>query len=280
MPALIKPLGLDHRPALHTLLMKEATNNLYFLGLLEEFGVVPQRGTAPFEIHGRFDGGNLTAALFVGYDGGLLVPSYSAVGYIGDIARALAGKVRLRGAVGETALVDTLATYLGQTEKRKTQKAQRLYTVSADDLGPHTNPTLRLATESDLRQLLPLAAASVKEMFARDPLLEDPRGFAERVRRRVRENRTYVLEDKGRLVFKLDIGSRSQAGAELEGLYTVPQERGKGHATLCLGQISRHLLSSLPRLAIRIDDNGMALTAIARKVGYIAGRPQKVLLLE
>ena len=52
----------------------------------------------------------------------------------------------------------------------------------------------------------------------------------------------------------MDIGSRSQHGAELEGLYTVPDERRKGHATLCLGQICRHLLSSLPRLTLRVDE--------------------------
>ena len=47
------------------------------------------------------------------------------------------------------------------------------------------------------------------------------------VAQRVRARRTYVLEEDGERVFKVDIGSRSRFGAELENLYTVPSQRGK-----------------------------------------------------
>jgi hypothetical protein len=43
-----------------------------------------------------------------------------------------------------------------------------------------------------------------------------------------------------------------------------------GHATLCLGQISRHLLSSLPRLTLRINEDDSLLMRIAQRVGYVA----------
>ena len=92
---------------------------------------------------------------------------------------------------------------------------QRLFAVSADDLGPFTNPTLRLAKEEDLPRLMPLALAAVREILERDPLAEDPHGYEARVTLRVRGRRTYVLEENGALVFKVDIGSRSQHGAEL-----------------------------------------------------------------
>ncbi|HSP79746.1 MAG TPA: DUF4081 domain-containing protein, partial [Myxococcaceae bacterium] len=87
-------------------------------------------------------------------------------------------------------------------------------------------------------------------------------------------------EEEGELVFKVDIGSRSQYGAELEGLYTAPSQRGRGHCLLCLGQISRHLLSSLPRLVLRVDEKNESLARIARKVGYLAGRTQRLVLAE
>ena len=100
------------------------------------------------------------------------------------------------------------------------------------------------------------------------------------MRQRVRARRTYVLEEGGELVFKVDVGSRSQHGAELEGLYTLPAQRRRGHATLCLGQISRHLLSSLPRLTLRVDEQDASLAGIARKVGFVPGRPQRLVLME
>jgi RimJ/RimL family protein N-acetyltransferase len=274
MAVTVEPLGAPHVAALKALLTKDTVHNLYLLGLMEEFGVVCGPNRAPFVFYGRFADGELTAALFVGGSGGLVVPSASPAAHLSDITRALAGKVTMKSCLGEKALVDALCRDFAVTPK--VSRLQKLFFVSADDLGPFTNPLLRVATEKDLEQLVPMAADCVKELFERDPLAEDPEGFPVRVRQRVRAGRTYVLEEAGKLVFKLDVGSRSQFGAELEGLYTVPAARGRGHALHCLGQISRFLLSSLPRLTVRVDDANPAFANIARKVGYLAGRAQRL----
>jgi uncharacterized protein len=270
----VEPLGPSHLGALRALLRRDLPHNLYLLGLMEEFGVVCGPDRAPFRYVGRFaEGGELTAALFLGGEGGLVVPSASSLAHITDIARSVAGQVKLGSCVGEKALVDALVSQLGATPTFS--RTLKLFSVSADDLGPFTNPDLRQATEADLPRLVPLAAACIKEVLARDALAEDPLGFEARVRQRVTSGRTYVLESDHRLVFKVDVGSRSQYGADLEGLYTAPDARHQGHATLCLGQISRFLLSSLPRLTIRVDETS-PFVDIARRVGYLAGRAQRL----
>lgn len=273
MPAVVEALGPTHVAALRTLLSRDTTHNMYLLGLMEEFGVVAG-ARREFCFYGRFFDGELTAAAFVGGGGGLVVPSASSQAHIGDIAKALVGRVQPRSALGEVGVVDALLRHFSLTPGFS--KTQRLFSVSPNDLGPFTNPLLRLATPADLPQLLPMAADCVRELLRRDPLAEDPEGFERRVRQRVAAQRTYVLEEQGRLVFKLDVGCRSQFGAELEGVYTRPDQRGKGHATLCLGQISRFLMSSLPRLTVRIDDDHQHFAEVARKVGYLQGRAQKL----
>lgn len=274
----IEQLGPKHLEALKQLLAKDPSHNLYLLGVLDEFGVVCDPTRAPFAFHGRFTEGEMNGALFVGGSGGLVIPSAGPLNAITDLAKSLAPTVKLKASIGDKMLVDVLVQHLNA--QVKFSKTQRLFAVSADDLGPFTNPLLRVATDADVPQLVPLAAACVKEMNERDPLTEDPDGFALRVKQRVATKRTYVLEEAGTLVFKLDIGSRSQFGAELEGLYTLPQFRGRGLATLCLGQISRFLLSSLPRLTVRVDDSNAAFAGIARKVGYIGGRAQRFVWCE
>jgi hypothetical protein len=221
MPVTIEHLGPAHVAALRSLLSRDASNNLYLLGLMEEFGVVCDPDRAPFAYYGRFEEGELTATVFVGGNGGLVVPSANQVAHIADIARRLRGHVHPRACVGERPIVDALLQHLRATPR--VAKAQRLFGVSADDLGPFTNPLLRQAVERDVDQLVPMAASCVREVMDRDPLIEDPEGFPVRVRQRVKSGRTYVLEHEGRLIFKLDVGSRSQFGAELEGLYTVPR---------------------------------------------------------
>lgn len=278
MASTVEPLAPKHLESLRALLAREPSHNLYLLGLLEEFGIVPASGRAAFKFWGRFVGGELTAAIFVGGTGGMVVPSSNLPTAIADIAKALSGKVKLGAALGEKGCIDVLLAHLGAT-RPKLSRAQRLFAVSADDLGPFTNPALRLAVEADVEQLVPMAAQAVKEIMQRDPLEEDSEGFPLRVRQRVRSKRTYLLEENGRIVFKIDVGSRSQFGAELEGLFTLPAERRRGHATLSLGQISRHLLSSLPRLTLRVDDLDSALAGVARKVGYHAGRAQRLVVM-
>jgi|GEM_PF-685947 len=278
MPVTVQQLVPRDTEALRALLARDPAHNLYLLGLLEEFGLPPAEDRGSFSYWGRFDGTTLTAALFVGGDGGLLVPSASDGQATGVIADALADRVRLKAAVGEKPAVDALVRSLC-AGKPKLSRTYRLFSVSADDLGPFTNPLLRLAREEDLPRLLTLAAGAVKDIHERDPLAEDSR-FEGRVAQRVRARRTYVLEENGELVFKVDIGSRSQYGAELEGLYTVPAHRKKGHAILCLGQISRFLLSSLPRLTLRVEEKDESLARIARRVGYLAGRTQRVVLMD
>jgi hypothetical protein len=277
MAVTIRALTPEHVAPLRAMLSRDAGHNLYLLGLLEEFGIVCSVGHAPFEIVGRFSDDELTAALFVGSSGGLLIPSATQAPFISEITQHVASSLTFHSCLGEKPMVDAVLQHVGSSAPYS--RLQRLYLVSADDLGPHTNPLLRLATDADIEQLIPMSAACVKELYERDPLQEDAEGFSLRIKRRVTTSRTYVLEEGGRLVFKLDIGARSQFGAELEGFYTIPGERRKGHATLCLGQISRFLLSSLPRLALRIDELNPSFAKAARRVGYHLGRPQRVVVM-
>jgi hypothetical protein len=273
----VEPLGPKDADSLRAFLAKDPIQNLYLLGLFEEFGIAPKAGRAAFCFWGRFNARELTAAMFVGGSGGLVVPCANAPTEVTQLAEQLQGKVRLQSALGSKTAVDGVVRCLcpGKPQHGWTQ---RLFNVSADDLGPFTNPTLRLATEEDLPRVLPLAVGCIRETLQRDPLAEDPEGFRTRVALRIKGKRTYVLESNGRIVFKIDVGSRSPFGAELEGLYTAPEDRRRGHATLSLGQISRHLLSSLPRLTLRVDDRDPSLAGVARKVGYSMGAQQRLVL--
>lgn len=279
MPVTAAPLGPTEAAALRSLLTKEPSPNLYLLGILEEFGVMGPAG-ASFQFWGAFNDGELAAAVFVGGEGALIVPSAHPCALHEVVAEQLAKSgVKLRSALGEREAVDVLVRYLTPAKPRLC-RSQRLFTATADDLGPFTNPTLRLAREDDVARLAPLAAGYVKETFGSDPLERDAEGFRARLLQRIRGKRTYVLDHEGQLVFKVDVGTRSQWGAELEGLYTDPKHRSQGHATLSLGQISRHLLSSLPRLTLRVPEEAQGIATMARKVGYVAGRNSRLVVAD
>src|SRR5512132_3265562 len=118
MTATVAPLGPRDVPTLKALLSRDPPSNLYLLGLLEEFGIAAPPGRAQFSFHGHFRGDELTAAVFVGGDGGLVVPSASDERDVCAIAEQLAPAVRLRAAVGERVAVDALARLLCPTKPR------------------------------------------------------------------------------------------------------------------------------------------------------------------
>src|SRR5437870_2928448 len=92
--------------ALRAFLLRDPVSHVYLLGLLEEFGVAPPAGSSGrFAFFGRFKGRELSAAIFVGGDGGLLVPSASSIAELSAIATALHGKLRLRACLGEKGAV-------------------------------------------------------------------------------------------------------------------------------------------------------------------------------
>jgi hypothetical protein len=277
--AKVEPLHQEDVPALRALLARDVPSNMYLLGLLAEFGIAPPADRAPFAFYGNRQGRELSAAVFVGGSGGLVVPSANDEREIAPIAEHLSKPVRLRAALGEKQAVDTIVRYLCP-ERPRLSKFQRIFAVSADDLGPFTNPALRLATEADMPQLVPIAAAALRETMGQDPLAREADAFKAAVLRRIRGRRTWVLEANKRLVFKIDVGSRSQHGAELEGLYTVQEERRRGHATLSLGQISRHLLASLPCLTLRVNEDNPSIAGLARKVGYVAGKMHRLVVAD
>lgn len=274
----VTPLAASEADALRAHLEKDIPGNLYLLGLLEEHGGLASAESAGFQVYGKYSGSELSSALFVGGGGSLMIPSTGDALDLSRIATALEGKVSMRSCIGDVESVDVLLRFFGSHTGVRYEATQRLYQVSADDLGPFTNPTLRLARSGDWDGVVELAAAQVEEVHGRKPLEEDADGFRARVLRRIIEKRTYVLEQAdGAIIFKIDVGARSHHGAELEGLFTAPDVRKSGHATLTLGQISRHLLSSIPRLTLRTDENA-SLARIARKVGFVPGRAVKTVI--
>ncbi|MFN7132295.1 MAG: GNAT family N-acetyltransferase [Myxococcales bacterium] len=259
---------------LRSLLSKDPVQNLYALGVLEEHGTGAHTGSGP-AFYGLRDDGKLTAAAMVGGNGALCVPCVFDPDAAVRLGEFLSPRIRLRGAFGERYAVDAFTRAAGQPQA-KVSRPQRLFAASADDLGPFVCAQLRQAGPADLPQVVELALASAKEANGEDLPSVPLEVFQRRVEARLLAGRTWVLDDGPRLIMKIDLGVRSRHGAEIEGVYTIPDARRRGVATNALGQLCRSLLSALPRMTIRVDDGNAAMSQVCRKVGFIAMRPQRL----
>ena len=268
-------LGDEHDAALRALLSPEPLRNLQLLGAWDERGRRPP--PAP-RLYGLFSARRLLAAALVDPSCGRVVPSACKPDDARALGAGLAGKISFQSSFGDQPAVEGLVDALCPLNSPRLL-AHRLFTASADNLGPFITPALRLAEEDDWAGLVEMTAAELAESFERDPLREKADAFRAQVLDRIRRQRTWILELEGRLATKLEVAARSQFGAELEGLYTLPEHRFRGCATLALGQLSRHLLSSTPRLTLRIAEPATGLLAVAQKVGYVSVPVQQLLVL-
>lgn len=129
-------------------------------------------------------------------------------------------------------------------------------------------PGLRLATPQDLDLIVPAHAQTAFDESGVDPLEEDADGFRKRCARRIEHGRTWVLVENGRLIFKAEVVADTPEVIYLEGVWVDPCERGKGHGSRCMTQLTRSFLSRTESVCLLVNERFPETQAFYKKVGY------------
>mgnify|MGYP002779021089 CR=1 FL=1 len=101
---------------------------------------------------------------------------------------------------------------------------------------------LRPATAAELLPVAEAHAAVALEESGVNPMEKDREGFLRRTLRRIEQERTFVVFENGRLLFKADIVAETGDVIYLEGIYVAAEARGRGIGPKCLSHLSRMLL--------------------------------------
>ncbi|HNS50033.1 MAG TPA: GNAT family N-acetyltransferase [Anaerolineae bacterium] len=206
----------------------------------------------------------------------VLVPPWSLVvhglaGDLGEVARALAagypaGWPPAPGVEGPAAVAGLVAARLAEASDRRMrlERRQLLYEARAVRTPVPGQGRLRLATEAEL----PLAAqwwhGSSLAAFGRAD-----RDKSERAARRHVAAGALYLWDTGRPVSMAVKTSPTPAGITVGRVYTPPEERGRGYATACVGELSRLLLAEGRSYCTLFAEVGNApAQRVYERVGY------------
>ena len=114
---------------------------------------------------------------------------------------------------------------------------------------------LRLATPDDLDLTMPVHAQMAFDESGVNPMETDPEGFRARCLRRMEKSRTWVWIESGELIFKADIVSDTPDVVYLEGVWTNPKYRSRGHGLRCISQLISQLRSGNQRRSVCVFVN-------------------------
>lgn len=137
---------------------------------------------------------------------------------------------------------------------------------AAFELGPGLG--LRLARGDDLDLLVHACADMLREEILDDPCSRDPVGFRAQVWRMIRERSIYVLEAERCVVFKAHANVRTPGAVQVSGVYTLPDQRGKGYATAAMAAVVRELLRHHLRVCLYVNRGNVAAIRTYEAAGF------------
>lgn len=111
------------------------------------------------------------------------------------------------------------------------------------------------------------SAAMIAIELEYDPMRSSPE-FTSNIRAMIDRGLWWVGESLGRLCFFCNVGPWSPQTAQLQGIWTPPELRGRGLATAALAAICDRLLELTPSLCLYVNDFNTNAIALYERTGF------------
>lgn len=128
-------------------------------------------------------------------------------------------------------------------------------------------PEVRRATEDEAELVAEHSARMILGELGYDPRAARA-SFTAAVRHAVAKGWWWVWIDGGALRFQCNVGPRSAATAQIQGVWTPEDARGRGYATRGLAAAARRLLETEASLSLYVNDFNAAAIALYERVGF------------
>jgi len=176
----------------------------------------------------------------------------------------------LRSLVGPKAAADGLWERIRREhpDPSLVRARQPLYLLTPEALVPGTDPGVRPALESEAELIAEHSARMILGELGYDPRGARA-GFTGAIRRSIAQGSWWVWVAADGLRFQCNVGPRSAATAQLQGVWTPPEQRGKGYAAVALAAVARRLLVTEATLTLYVNDFNTPAMALYERLGFV-----------
>ncbi len=152
---------------------------------------------------------------------------------------------------------------------RLIRERQPVMAVDPRTLIVRANPRVRVrrATLADLKTVTENSAEMIANELESDPR-KHGREFTANIASMIESDLWWIGEYNETSAFFCHVGSWSAHTAQMQGIWTVPDLRGKGIAAAAFSAISARLLEIVPSLSLYVNDFNHAAIALYRSLGY------------
>lgn len=215
------------------------------------------------------------------YIGLQLVPSAEASDALATFAARAGHRPRARMIVGERRAVERVwaAMRPALPAPAAIRTSQPLYTLSRPDLRfTRADAGVERATLAELDEIVVNSALMIAGEIGGDPRRTNV-DFRGRTARIIEAGWLWRYRIAGKLAFMCNVGSAMPQTSQIQGVWSPPAMRGRGHAAPALGAICDRLLDTTPALCLYVNDFNAPAIALYERVGFRrSGEFQTILL--
>ena len=284
-PVRARPLGSRHTDWLRRALLSDPAQHCYLLALLEARGTAAIAGPSG-TLYGVFDRGDEEprAAYWLG---GSIVGVHATPQTNEPIVRLLNTRGRWTSSItGDAAWVLDLARSLAWGRPRGVRPEQPLLVFERRPSVP-LHPGLRVARPADFPWVYPASVEMFTEEVGFSPIADGDRDYRARVQSLLESGSTLVITTDrtadGRpvrrwpavggtqqVVFKADLGIRTTACVQIQGVWTHPDFRGQGIASAAMAAVSAHTQHvHSPVVSLYANSYNAPALRVYEKAGYV-----------
>jgi RimJ/RimL family protein N-acetyltransferase len=256
----VERLSHAHESAVRELLHQDPIQNLFLLGFLDASSL--ERGMW----YGMVDGQSVPAVVLV-LPGRLVVPWAPDVEHAAALGRFLKQRYPPCMFVGPRDACDALWRAWAEGVIPDRYYDQRLYLCVRAPAGPRVTG-FRRANLSEWRQVALFSGLMEAEDLGRNPSDEYPELHGQVVRDRIRNGRTWVIEQERELRFQINVGTTTPFGCQVGGTWVPPEHRGRGLATDGMRELCRRLVPKHQCVTLHVNEANLPAVRVYERSGF------------